>query len=324
MPKATTPATPVLPAIKSSVELMTPDRADELLRFSFGKISQRHLSDRRVRALVRALENGEWKVTHQGVALDDAGVVVDGQHRLAAIHQFGKPVPIMVTTGVERDAFSVIDVGAKRTAADALHIAGFTNTNVVAAAARLVMTWKAVETDPNTTWGQAYSRVSTPQLVEFMQSSTGTTLMHCQQPANRVAMAWGRVGVRSFMTAIITLLAESDTPAALRAEYIERLIDGAYLRPTSPILALRRYMIAETGWVRNSNNVQAMRNRVGMCVVIKAYNEYLLGVDRQLMSFRENESQPRILSWYALDEDMRKELLAREKALADKEKELAI
>lgn len=324
MPKKNTPAETTTVDLKSSVEVMTPERADELLRFSFGKVSQRFLSEKRVRGIVRALENGEWKVTHQGVALDADGVVIDGQHRLEAIRQYGKPVPIMVTSGVDRDAFSVIDVGAKRTAADALHIAGFTNTNVMAAAARLLMTWRAVESDPSTSWGVAYQRITTPQLVEFMQSPTGTTLTHAQNPANRVAAAWGRVGVRSFMSATITLLAESDTPAGLRAEFVERIIDGAYLRPTSPILALRRYMIADTGWVRYGSNAQSMRNRAGMSVVIKAFNEYLLGVDRQLMVFKENEAQPRILSWFSIDENMRKELLEREQALAEREQAMVV
>lgn len=320
MPKKNTPAETTTVDLKSSVEVMTPERADELLRFSFGKVSQRFLSEKRVRGIVRALENGEWKVTHQGVALDADGVVIDGQHRLEAIRQYGKPVPIMVTSGVDRDAFSVIDVGAKRTAADALHIAGFTNTNILAAAARLVMSWRAVENEANLRWGLAYQRVSTPQLVDFMQSPTGRNLINAQAPANRIASAWGRTGVRSFMTATIALLSESDTPAGLRGEFIERVIDGAYLRPTSPILALRRYMIAETGWVRTTNSVQSMRNRVGMAVVIKAFNDYLVGQDRQVMMFRENEAQPRILSWYTLDEGVRAELLERENKLTEAER----
>jgi hypothetical protein len=307
--------------IKSSVQTMTPERADELLRHSFGKIEQRHLSEKRVRQLVGALERGEWRVTHQGVALDEEGIVIDGQHRLEAIRRYGKPVEIMVTEGVPRESFSVIDVGAKRTTADALHIAGFANTNILSAAARLVITWKAVEEAPNSvSWGMAYGSITTPVVVEFMRSDWGEAIIAAQNQANRVATAWGRVGVRSFMTAAIAMLAQSDTPAGLRQEFIERIIDGAYLRPTSPILALRRYMIADTGWSRLTT-AQNMRNRAGIAVVIKAFNEYLLGADRQLMAFKETEQFPRILSWKSLDEETRQAMYEKEVAAIRREQE---
>lgn len=309
--------------IKSSVQTMTPERADELLRHSFGKIEQRHLSERRVRQLVQALERGEWRVTHQGVALDEEGVVIDGQHRLEAIRRYGKPVEIMVSEGVPRDSFAVIDVGAKRTTADALHIAGFANTNVLAAAARLVITWDAVQQAPNTvTWGMAYASITTPVVVDFMQSDSGQALIDAQAPANRVATAWGKTGVRSFMTAAIGMLSQSDTPSGLRAEYVERLIDGAYLRPTSPVLALRRYMIADTGWSRLTTS-QHMRNRAGIAVVIKAFNEYLLGADRQIMAFKETEQFPRILSWQTLDEQTRQAMYDKEVAAIRREQDEA-
>jgi len=306
--------------LKSSVQTITPERAAELLRSSFGKIQQRGVKSKVVANLVNAIEGGRWQVTHQGIAIDEDGVVIDGQHRLMAIEQAGIPVEIMVTENVPRSAFTVIDVGAKRTTADSLHIAGFTSTAVLAAAARLVLTWKAVEANPNTTtWGQAYGRLGTPDIVDFMHTELGETLVRSQAPANRVAAAWGRVGVRSFMTATIGLMSELDTPASMRAEFIERCIDGAYLRPTSPILALRRYFIADTGWVRVPNS-SASRSRAGMSVVVKAFNEYLLGADRHIMAFKETENQPRFLSWKTLDQDTRAALLEREQAAIEQEK----
>lgn len=309
--------------IKASVQTMTPERADELLRYSFGRIEQRHLSEKRVRQLVQVLERGEWRITHQGIALDGDGVVLDGQHRLDAIRRFGKPVEIMVTEGVAREAFTVIDTGAKRTTADALHIAGFANTNIMAAAARLAITWREVERNPNAgNWHTAYSAITTPVVVDFMRSEWGEQLVRAQQPANRVAVAWGKLGVRSFMTATVALLAMSDTPAGLRGEYIERLVDGAYLRPTSPILALRRYMIADTGWSRLST-AASLRNRAGMAVVIKAFNEYLLGADRVLMSFKETEQFPRVISWTALDKETRALMLEKERAAIKREQDEA-
>src|SRR5438046_2404287 len=47
--------------------------------------ANRPLSRSTVRGFADAMRSGEWLVTHQGVAFDTDGVLVDGQHRLAAI-----------------------------------------------------------------------------------------------------------------------------------------------------------------------------------------------------------------------------------------------
>lgn len=69
-------------------------------------------------------ERGEWKLTHQGIAFDSNGTLIDGQHRLTFISHLpeGTKVPMMVTRGLDTDTFGAIDVGAKRTAADEMHI----------------------------------------------------------------------------------------------------------------------------------------------------------------------------------------------------------
>lgn len=38
-----------------------------------------------VKGFAEAMSRGEWMVTHQGIAFSSAGVLVDGQHRLAAV-----------------------------------------------------------------------------------------------------------------------------------------------------------------------------------------------------------------------------------------------
>jgi hypothetical protein len=59
-------------------------------------------------------------VTHQDIAFDSNGVLVDGQHRLAAIIEADLPVEMTVFTDVEPDNFDVLDTGEKRNAADVL------------------------------------------------------------------------------------------------------------------------------------------------------------------------------------------------------------
>src|ERR1019366_7444668 len=57
-------------------------------------------------------------LTHQGVAFDLAGRLIDGQHRLRAIMKSGTAVMVLVFDGCDPEAFGVIDQGKKRGSGD--------------------------------------------------------------------------------------------------------------------------------------------------------------------------------------------------------------
>jgi hypothetical protein len=62
-----------------------------------------------VQSLIGVIERGAWMLTHQGIAFDTNGVLLDGQHRLLAIISADTSVEMYVTTGVSPDTFKVID-----------------------------------------------------------------------------------------------------------------------------------------------------------------------------------------------------------------------
>lgn len=114
---------------RTVVEQMSPARALKILeRFSDGVkkglCSNRPISDGRVTLLATSIENGEWVLTHQGVAIDTQGYLLDGQHRLWAIVHSQKTVPIRVTYGLSPSVMSVIDRGRVRSLGNVLHIQG--------------------------------------------------------------------------------------------------------------------------------------------------------------------------------------------------------
>jgi hypothetical protein len=65
---------------------------------------------------------GEWKLTHQGIAISTDGTLLDGQHRLHAIVRTGIPCMMLVTTDCDAHLFELIDRGRIRTQADSLHV----------------------------------------------------------------------------------------------------------------------------------------------------------------------------------------------------------
>jgi hypothetical protein len=68
--------------VRTKVQMVTPVKAGEWLQ---ANTPNRPLSKPIVKAFAEAMRRGEWVVTHRGIAFDTNGVLVDGQHRLAAI-----------------------------------------------------------------------------------------------------------------------------------------------------------------------------------------------------------------------------------------------
>lgn len=74
----------------------------------------RKLREHRCAFLARAIEDGKWITTHQGIAFAKSGRLLDGQHRLRAIIMCGQSVDIWVATNVPESAFDVMDSGMPR------------------------------------------------------------------------------------------------------------------------------------------------------------------------------------------------------------------
>lgn len=85
---------------------------------------QRKLRQTVVDRYARDMLNGAWNLTHQGIAFDTKGRLIDGQHRLAAIVKAGVPVKMTVVRDTPAGAFDHVDIGFCRTTADVLKTQG--------------------------------------------------------------------------------------------------------------------------------------------------------------------------------------------------------
>lgn len=108
--------------MKSEVETITPATAQRYLLKNSPR--NRPLRSSRVAELSRDILRGDWRLSHQPIAFDTDGNLIDGQHRLNAIIQTGISLQVMVTRGVDPESFDVIDRGLKRSAGDVLGIHG--------------------------------------------------------------------------------------------------------------------------------------------------------------------------------------------------------
>lgn len=107
--------------MKTEVQIITPKIARQLLERN---TDNRPARSTHVETLRLAFQRGEYRMTHQGVAFDKAGRLLDGQHRLMAIAEChdGMSFPMMVTTDVEEGVYKLLDTGLRRSPSDLLGI----------------------------------------------------------------------------------------------------------------------------------------------------------------------------------------------------------
>lgn len=103
----------------STIEIITPELAAQYLQKN---IINRQLRKMYVEALAGEMRRGGFILSHQGIAFDVNGRLIDGQHRLSAIIMSGVSISMWVTRNVDAGAFRVMDTGARRSIADSLRV----------------------------------------------------------------------------------------------------------------------------------------------------------------------------------------------------------
>lgn len=130
-----TPSTPKRER-SASIELITPEMASAMLAEN---INNRPLSSLTVKRYTTLLEEDRFLLTSDAIGFDWNGRLSNGQHRLTAIVRSGVAAELLVVRGLNPAAFAVLDVGKRRSPADALTILGYANTTMLAPAARYVV-----------------------------------------------------------------------------------------------------------------------------------------------------------------------------------------
>lgn len=110
------------PGMRHEIAIVTPELARQWLEHNAD--FQRQLRPGIVGRYARDMANGEWNLTHQGIAFDTRGRLIDGQHRLAAVIKSQVDVKMMVVRDVPAGAFDHVDLGFARTTADVLKAQG--------------------------------------------------------------------------------------------------------------------------------------------------------------------------------------------------------
>lgn len=86
--------------------------------------NNRKVNPEHVRRLARDMSSGQWIPTHEGIAFDSDGIMLDGQHRLHAIVLSGMNIKLNVWRNVTRNSLMAIDCGKPRNICDIMRLSG--------------------------------------------------------------------------------------------------------------------------------------------------------------------------------------------------------
>jgi hypothetical protein len=111
-----------VPEPKSVRMTITPSQAVNWLEHANNH--NRSVSDRIVQQYARDMRAGRWRLSHQSIAFDPRGNLIDGQHRLWAVVEAAVPVEMHVWFNVDPASQMVIDMGRPRRLADNLRLGG--------------------------------------------------------------------------------------------------------------------------------------------------------------------------------------------------------
>jgi hypothetical protein len=264
--------------VRSKVQTITPKKASEMLE---ANTSNRPVSQPVVRSFAEAMRRGDWMVTHQGIAFDINGVLVDGQHRLAAVIEAEVPVAMTVFTEVGADTFDVLDTGKRRNAADVLAIEGEKSTTMLAAMVRTVWLY---ENRSELGWSGGKAAVTNHQIVQTLQEHP--KLRDFVSVGERISAETGMI--KSAAGAASYLIENANKRANLTAWY-EGIVDGAGLGKSDPRLMFRRVMFNMAR--KQAGLVQRRRDtREHVALYLKAFNAW--AGEEQLTQLRFTAREP--------------------------------
>jgi hypothetical protein len=224
--------------MKTTIENITPKIAQEYLQ-KVDVAHQRKLIVSRAQSFAREMTAGHWFLNHQGIAFDEQGRLIDGQHRLKAIELCGITLQMLVTRGIATEmvngvrlfAIDTIDVGYKRQTGEQLTLRhGIENGNRVASATRTILHW-ATGLSKNTT-PVALEILGIYPTIKKLASCSKTCMMLNGQVIGCFAIA-----IKSF--------------PELFEEFVEPFISGVNLQKNSPVLLLRNILLNNKNSVGN-------------------------------------------------------------------------
>lgn len=256
---------------------ITPDIAGDWLAKN---THNRKMSEQSAKDLAKVITEGQWVMNGESIIIGEDGVLVDGQHRLAAIVMANRAVESVVVFDAPPPAYETVDTGKRRNLADALYVRDEANPQLLANIAG--WQWRFDNNYMHTSVPSFY-RPTHHQLIQVVDS-------HPELRAAAAASSEIR-GVFDLMPkalAVFLRLKFSEHNADRCEEFFQGLATGARLEVGNPVLQLRE-RLAQNRAAKAKLKVEHIA-----ALTVKAYNAFCSEVPLQLLTWRYDEPFPTI------------------------------
>lgn len=254
---------------------ITPELAREWIK---ANTHNRNLRQRVVNGYAADMAAGAWAEDGQSIKFSATGVLLDGQHRLAAIVQSGATVRMLVVRNLPDHTQDTMDTGAKRAFGDVLKLRGEDHAITLAAVLLRVYQWEQGFRRNLKSAGGA--RPTHRQLLDVLAEHP--EVRRSVEVADRVR----KTGKLSGSTAGLCHWVFAQIDYGDCTFFFGRLGDGVALMGDDPIYALRRAL----------DNLASDRGRPDdafvTALVIKSWNAYREGRSLQVLSYRAGGTTP--------------------------------
>lgn len=249
--------------------------------------TNRPISQKRVNDYALEMLAGRWRLTHQGIAFNVKGNLVDGQHRLMALVQAAREgamdgdtlvsanlklkVKFQVTWGLEEDIFPYLDNGLPRSAAHILAIAGYSNQVNLGTAARLLYVYDK----PNLHYRE-WNRIKVPN-EEILATVRRSGIEDYLTYGSSLSLI-GLIRSAAIVGSYVCMRANSE---ADHESFMHQLQYGENLGRENPILTFRNYLL------RNKGTAGVKRDGIThLAFYIKTWNDHVAKRRRSAISFQ--------------------------------------
>lgn len=261
-------------------------------------LHNRNLVDNRAKVLAADMNNEDWKFNGDtirfGIDPDGDIILLDGQHRLAALLVSGKTYAFLVVTGLEATTQETMDFGAKRSFADVLHLRGASSTTQLSALVGRIYQW---ENGTLRSGNSGRTKGTVAQLTRKWQE-----LGDVSDHLNRGVTCGKRLHAAPSMFALCSYVfseveknqeggphrTEKDDADSLPDTdfFFDRLYDGEALVEGNPILSLRNMFF------NNQASKQRYSDGTLLAMTIKAWNYYREGKQLKVITWRSGGRNP--------------------------------
>ena len=265
------------PAVDTNIVTITPEMAEEWLKKN---PNNRKLNRGRAIDYAEVLKRGEWELNGESIIFDEAGNLMDGQHRLLAVQISGIPMKAVVVNGVNRESMPTLNTGRRRSLGDNLRIMGVNLPTKTAAMLR----WR-FKIDQGPVWIRGSMYPTHPQALALLEELGGTV-------THSMSIVYSRpnerlLGMMGPLTALHSIVYGRYRDRA--DAFFQQLTTGANMSAESPAFLLRDRLI------REKMKRERVEEWVRLAYAVKAWNAFIDRKPIRVLRLHKDEKFPDII-----------------------------